>query len=184
MTTNKPEVLHAKNTRTDRENSWEGFKEYGIISMAYRDKAAKRTKLPYMNHIKEGLVILNYLEVNPVAMRAYCLHPIFQEDALFHRHGQEAIASCDTDAVLLAMDYRTIANSYLSKHDNRQPPKYMDYYVKMMLWADKIQNRKDFLKHLKGKIHNSDRLDKYFKEWMEALGIQESTYQELAYLIQ
>lgn len=82
---------------------------------------------------------------------------------------------------MLATEYRWTANSYLSFHPSRP----LDEIklspleeVNQMLIADKIQNRKDFEMYHLGKHPSSERLQQYFSEWLERLGVSESMYQE------
>ena len=45
-----------------------------------------------------------------------------------------------------------------------------------MLIADKVQNRKDFLKYHYGTHKKSVELDIYFKNWLRALNVTEADY--------
>lgn len=79
-------------------------------------------------------------------MKAYCIHPIVQND--------ENIDVSLSEAYELAIEYKNIANSYLCRKntDHLKPwEQLIDYiepmsiYRAYMLLADKIQNQKDFL---------------------------------------
>ena len=153
---------------------------YQAVSRFYGDRQAERSGLHLMNHIDEGLDILTSMGVQPEVKAAFCLHPLLQADddlaatlAGGHLRGQ------DPAAVLLAMEYRHQANGHLSHHPPKVPTWGPLDEVKQMLIADKIQNRKDFDLHLRGRpdVLNSDRLDAYFQEWFDALGITEERYQ-------
>ena len=138
-----------------------------------------------MNHIDEGLDILTGLGSDwyniQTVKDAWCLHPLFQNDehlqatlaAGGHLNGQKPAA------IALAMEYRHQANGHLSKHAPKLRPTWgpLDQ-VRDMLIADKMQNRKDFERHLRGRddVPNSDRLAVYFQEWFAALGITEERY--------
>ena len=52
-----------------------------------------------------------------------------------------------------------------------------------MLIADKIQNRKDFELYHKETHPRSAELDKYFRNWLQKLNIDESFYQEIIALL-
>ena len=136
-----------------------------------------------MNHIDEGLWILKQFSDSEYAQRAFALHPLIQDDsslkAFFSSHDVEQI---DQKVLMLAMEYRWVANNYLSFHESRNPSDIVlspleD--VQMMLIADKVQNRKDFEKYHLGKHARSDRLEEYFKEWLERLGVTEERYENL-----
>lgn len=75
-------------------------------------------------------------------------------------------------AVLLAMEYRNIANQYLS---HRVINSIDDIElgpvpgIRQMLIADKIQNYKDFLIYHKDTHERAAELDEYFKNWLAKL---------------
>lgn len=160
---------------------------YRKISIFYGDRRSKRSNVFYMNHIDEGLYILSKLGVNEKVCDAYCLHPIYQADldlhSLFYKTNWDLplFKGDDSELIILAMEYRNIANAYLPKRvistieDISLSPLEE---VNMMLWADKIQNRKDFEKYHMGKHPNSERLKRYFQDWFERLCISEAFYQE------
>ena len=56
------------------------MKEYQIISDFYGDKITNRSGVKFINHIDEGLYILEKIGSSEIAKRAYCLHPIIQDD--------------------------------------------------------------------------------------------------------
>ena len=56
---------------------------YLAICEFYGERRAKRSGVPYINHIDEGLIVLDAINASVHAKRAYCLHPIFQSDADF-----------------------------------------------------------------------------------------------------
>lgn len=141
-----------------------------------------------MNHIDEGLWILKQIGASESAQRAFALHPVVQEDAALlefassHNFNDE-IETIDAYVLMLAMEYRFVANNYLAScptvasiADIRLSPLKE---VNQMLIADKVQNRKDFeIYHLK--THpNSERLSLYFNEWLQRLEVSESQYQLL-----
>jgi hypothetical protein len=62
-----------------------------LIAEYYGDRRAKRSGVPYINHITEGLVVMDRLGASKVAKDAYCVHPIFQDDAtLYDDRGSKA----------------------------------------------------------------------------------------------
>jgi hypothetical protein len=155
------------------------FEEYKIISDFYGDTRAKRSGVSYMNHIDEGLAILNVIDASELAKRTYCIHPIYQSDFdLFTNLDQYKI---DSDVMLRVIEYRSVANEYLSF---REINSFMDIRlspvkdVNDMLIADKIQNRKDFELYHKGKHKRSKELERYFLKWCQRLGITEDEYKQ------
>ncbi len=151
-------------------------KYYEFISAFYADKKAKRSGVPYIKHIDEGLEILDRIGASNVAKAAYCVHPVFQVPKdLKQIYGLLDSMSFDPRVLVLAMEYRNKANAYpcRPRTDNYELgdlPVMVLPEVKDMLIADKVQNYKDFLKHHKGTHARSEQLDKYFKLWLEHLG--------------
>lgn len=136
-----------------------------------------------MNHIDEGLWILEKIGASENAKRAYALHPLVQDDsalAAFYKSGD--IELVDKHVLLLAMEYRWAANSYLSFHTSRPLDQIklspLDE-VNQMLIADKVQNRKDFDTYHLGTHPHSERLQEYFAEWLDRLGVSDAQYQSL-----
>jgi len=161
--------------------SWLTFtKEYQTISHFYEGKVAKRSKVPYMNHIIEGCIILDYLRLKDEGMKAFCLHPLCQDDKdlLTFLPESERYSSI---AVGLAIEFGNVANGYLSKNDlwreriNLSPvPTVND-----MLIADKVQNFKDFLLYHKGTHPRSEHLEQYFINWLTKLDVQNNLIEML-----
>lgn len=148
------------------------YPEYKLIKEFYKDKKAKRSQLPYMNHIEEGLLVLNHLKVNLETKRAWCLHPVLQMDEdLLSNYKKKYI---DPTILLLAMEYRNIANQYLSFRDIRNIEEINLSPIKEvndMLIADKIQNFKDFILYNYVDNSKADRLHEYFLNWFRRLEI-------------
>lgn len=153
----------------------------------YGTRRAARSNVPLMNHIDEGLKILDALGSNDNVRAAWCLHPIYQDctcpsqeqhlDNVYHAH-----------VATLVREYRRVANAALSGIIERSgrslycPPIAISTIqeVNDMLVADKVQNRKDFIKHHAGTHPRSMELDLYFKCWLSALGVDDTKYSTLA----
>lgn len=174
--------------RTFYVTTYEGcssWPEFRSIQDLYKDSCAKRSGVPLLNHIEEGLQILHNLDADVTTAQAYCLHPIFQDDKnlklAFENWGFVASA-CETryghtsKPFILTMEYRWVANNYLSKDydPNKKPKLSVLPEVNQMLIADKLQNFKDFLHH-KDKYDNKDILQKYFVQWLAELEITQDT---------
>lgn len=157
-----------------------------VIQDYYGDQKAKRSGVPYINHIYEGLDVLRYLGAQDTVLDAYALHPIFQddetlEDNLYH------IWEIDKEVLVLCMEYRNVANRGLNCYQIDNPAHiYLGPLssVRTMLIADKVQNRKDFLTYHLGSHPKSIELDIYFKNWLRALEINEATYNKLCEIIE
>lgn len=168
-----------------------------MILEYYGDKRSTRSNVPLINHINEGLIILNELMVCDTTKDAFCLHPMFQSDQNFYINWRE-IRKVDPETVACVIEYRSTANACLSdqaacvwnhiRSTNeiimRTKPKLSPIRgVNDMLIADKVQNRKDFEIYHEGKHERSDELIFYFKSWLETLGIKEEKYQEYKELL-
>ncbi len=139
---------------------------YQAVSFHYGDRTARRSGVLLINHINEGLCILNAIAATQAAMQAYCLHPLFQGDQELREVRPEMLQRFSPRALLLVMEYRSVANAYLSERQiNRieeirlSPLEEVQY----MLIADKIQNRKDFERYHKPFHPRSIELELYFR---------------------
>ncbi len=156
-------------------------KEYAVIRKFYGDRKAARSQVPLVNHIDEGIFILEKIGASEEAMKAFCLHPLFQADADLAQN-QTLTRELDPYIVMLALEYRNTANAYLSQ---RKIEKLEDIRlsplpeVNQMLMADKIQNCKDFMIHHHGIHPKSDELHQYFKNWFQRLGIPQKVFTAL-----
>lgn len=162
--------------------------EYGAISDYYRGKTAS-SGVPYINHINEGLDVLWEIGASDAAQRGYCLHPLVQNDKDLQAFeipffgGRYDISWA---GMMMAMEYRRVANSYLS--DMECPRDFQldlgpRIEVKHMLIADKVQNYKDFRTYHLYKHPRSKELDVYFINWMLILGIDGKQFIHLCNLI-
>jgi hypothetical protein len=160
--------------------------EYRLIAEFYGTQTARRSGVPLINHINEGLVVLNSIGSTEQAKRAFCLHPLLQADADLQAN-YHLVSGIDPHVVMLAMEYRSVANEFLSDKmdlavvpDVRLSPLTE---VNEMLIADKVQNYKDFTKHHYGTHPRSDKLNDYFHKWFAALDINLTMYRRLYKLI-
>lgn len=162
---------------------------YLAIKTHYGDDVAKRSQLPLMNHIDEGIEILRFINARYITMQAFCIHPLIQSDQDFKRHvDSNELERYDIDVgiVLLAAEYRHWANNYLSIHvcdPNKEPTLSPIPEVNDMLIADKIQNYKDFMEHHYEKHPDSLRLYTYFHQWFKALGLEMWYVKEIIQII-
>lgn len=147
---------------------------YQIIKKYYGSDKAKRSGIALINHIDEGLIILDYLGTNRFTKDAYCLHPMFQSNNDFNKNIFFDLKGVDYSSVILTIEYRNVANSYLSSSDIKNHLGFTNLYIKKLLIADKIQNYKDFMIYHKNSHDNADRLYNYFWNWFGLLGL--STY--------
>ncbi|BBI90576.1 hypothetical protein HYO65_gp184 [Tenacibaculum phage PTm1] len=162
-----------------------------IIMEAYGDKRTKRTNVPYMNHIFEGMQVINHFKNKytfyelKTALFAYILHPIFQ--AFDNNHKQvvdKYINFLKSDVIFNSVSYGHEANSYLRYHyqDGKDLTfnKYENPIVGLALIADKIQNFKDLELWYGNSTHEHyDDLEAYFNVWLQNLGISEYDYKKL-----
>lgn len=168
--------------------------EYRAAELLYnnRKECAKRSGVPKINHIDEGLLILEELQADLVTMRAWCLHPIMQmDDDLIKAMSPEyypELWAFDWQAVALAVEYRRCANTYLCRPETdgyqiEDLPDIPLFQVHNMLIADKVQNRKDFKTYHLGTHDRSDQLDSYFVLWIRHLDVTETYYDKLCTMI-
>ena len=91
---------------------------YQIVQKFYGDRRAQRSDVLYIQHINEGLFVLEAIQATLGARQAYCLHPMvqgdpelasaFQPDSLLHQF------PISHYAIALSIEYRWVANGYLS----------------------------------------------------------------------
>ena len=159
-------------------------REYAAIQRWYAGRAAGRSGVPLMRHIDDGLRILEQIDASLAAGRAFCLHPLLQAEADLIVHAPRiADATDDPYLVVLAVEYRHIANAALSSRtltDAADIALSPLADVNAMLVADKVQNRKDFQRHHEQHHPRRAELARYFELWLERLGIDEARYAQLA----
>ncbi len=155
-------------------------REYRAIERYYGSRHAVRSGVDYMNHIDEGLGVLRHLNASDHAKRAWCLHPIVQGDDALAENFPHLHEHTDIPQVLaLALEYRNMANAYLSHRTVSSVeeialgplPDVAD-----MLRADKVQNYKDFLLYHRETHPRREALDRYYRLWLERLGVSRETF--------
>lgn len=162
-------------------NGLTNTEEYQLMQTIYDDKTTVRSGVSLMNHIDEGLYILYKLNASTEAKLGYILHPIFQGDTDLQNifNSNNILKKLDPKALVLAIEYRSVANEYLS----HRTINYLDDIrlspledVNVMLKADKIQNRKDFELYHLGTHPRSLELDNYFHNWCNKLQLDDEFY--------
>lgn len=151
--------------------------EYKIVEKFYGDGKAQRTNVWFMNHIDEGMIILEHLKKTKEAKAGFCLHPLTQDDPNLQNNFDYLTDTVSPYNLGLSLEYRNIANAYLSKREiNNISEIHLSPLneVNDMLIADKIQNYKDFLLYHKDTHPRSKELDKYFNNWLDKLECRES----------
>lgn len=155
--------------------------EYMLIRQHYGQDKAKRSGVPLLRHIDEGLAILSHLGAGSAIKAAWCLHPLVQSDEMLEQNFDRLAENVHGERLMLAMEYRNQANRWLSDKVQRGehriiwregvPTPGPIQAVKLMLIADKVQNYKDFDLHHLSRHPRSDELTVYFKAWHDALGL-------------
>jgi len=154
------------------------WREYEAVSAFYGTKKSKRSAVPLMAHIDEGLAILDAIGATERAKRAYCIHPLVQDDADLARSYAAGLSLISEDATVLALalEYRNIANATLSMRSLKSEADItlspLDE-VNDMLRADKVQNWKDFATHHRATHARGAELEQYFRRWHARLGLSE-----------
>ena len=144
-------------------------KAYELIKEYYGDKTAKRSGVPLINHIDEGIEILKSINADEETIDAYCLHPILQSDESINSNYKMNFEGIPTSSLLLAMEYRRVANSYLSFNKMEDFVGFTNEKIKQMLYADKKQNEKDFAIYHEETHERSKELREYFNNWLNKL---------------
>jgi hypothetical protein len=160
--------------------------EYHLIASHYGTRVAQRSGVPLIRHIDQGLTVLHAIGSTDAAMRAFCLHPLLQNDQDLVQNYVDVVNAANARPVLLAMEYRRVANAYLldrvhSDHDIELSPLGE---VNDMLTADKVQNYRDFQAYHSNTHPRREALDLYFRRWLAAVGIDDDTYQRLCCVIE
>jgi len=150
---------------------YETYRYYKFIRDYYGNKTTERSKIPLINHIDEGIDILYELNSDEITIQAYCLHPFLQNDVDFKNNLLKIPTFVSPITAALTVEYRRVANSYLSKDKVESFVGFSCKEVKDMLVADKIQNNRDFIKYHEGTHPRSKELRKYFNNWEELLEI-------------
>ncbi|MEZ4452371.1 MAG: hypothetical protein R3B09_23085 [Nannocystaceae bacterium] len=162
-------------------------REYQAIAEAYGDRRARRSGVPLIHHIDEGVAILRRIGASAEAIAGYCVHPLVQgDDDLREAWSRGRLTGLSAAAVALAIEYRAVANAFLSPMEDhlgyadprsirRSPLADVD----AMLIADKIQNRKDFLLHHQAHPR-AERLAIYFTQWLRALEVDAPAVEALS----
>jgi hypothetical protein len=155
--------------------------EYKLISQHYGDRVARRSQVPLINHINEGLVVLDAIQATAYAKQAFCIHPLLQADDDLVKNLNAVAFACSPIVVMLAMEYRSVANEYLSDKVNTGQMIRLSplWEVNDMLVADKVQNCKDFVTYHSGTHPRSNELHWYFDEWLAALTVDSWGYRSL-----
>lgn len=170
---------------------------FEAISQFYGDRRAERSGLSLLNHTIEGLAIMAaHAPGEPYlfdAMQGFCLHPMLQTDETLQEN-HHLMRFHAPHAVLFAMEYRWLANNWLSDKvryeyysDGSKPLLTMKGKpdpgnlapVHLMLVADKVQNYKDFLTHHSDTHPRRVELHLYFNTWLAALGIDNADFEYL-----
>lgn len=164
--------------------------EYKLVAEHYGERKASRSGVRLMQHIHEGVAVLETIGATVGAICGFMLHPLVQgqldmEMNLTKICRQEML---NTRGLMMVMEYRHKANSYLcteatdgwSDYDARQAIGELCIDVRDMLIADKVQNYKDFLVYHHGTHPRTLELQNYFQRWFRLLDITEKEYLALA----
>lgn len=154
----------------------------------YGARTTKRKNIPLIHHILEGIYILDQLAVRDQVKEAYAIHPIIQGDHTVKENlyfFDDYLISSST--LILAMEYRKSANSYLPKPDaNGAISSKEDIYVVLadvhyMLIADKVQNYWSLIRNEpvpKGSKRYNELIS-YFNDWFDYLGVNPDDFIQL-----
>ena len=160
------------------------LEEYTLITGFYGGATAKRSGVRLINHINEGLALLDaFSDMNDRTRGAWCLHPVVQNvhNGTIPSNEPYYNWAVKLPSFPLAVEYSEFANHYLCHKDTDhiRTKEMLDQHLSIlgpmskacaqMLWADKIQNRKDFRWYHQGTHERSDELTHYFDLWIEYL---------------
>lgn len=150
--------------------------ELEVIKKYYGTQTAKRSGVPLINHIIEGLDILDAIEAPIEAKQAFCIYPLTQNN-IPRSEWPEGGEEIEGYVIGYANGYAKYANSYLCRPDTDHYTlldlieKFwgMPYMYCYMLYADKMQSAKDFQIYHRGTHSRSEQLNRYFNLWLELL---------------
>ena len=153
--------------------------EYIAIKEFYGDRTAERSGVLLMNHIDEGIAMLKIMGASELAIKAFCLHPLVQGDEEFacNWSALRETPGITLRSLELAVAYREAANSYLCRPETDQytveglrvQVGWLNQDLVHMLFADKLQNEKDFEQFHLGTHARSAELANYFCIWLDYL---------------
>lgn len=159
-----------------------GTREYRAVSAFYGDRVTRRSMVPLMHHIDEGIALLATMDAKDTAMRAFCLHPLLQDDrGLVASFARLTELTDSVQVITLALEFRRVANlcphaRVIKSAEEIELSPLRE--VNQMLAADKIQNRKDFVIHHRGTHPRTAELDRYFQLWLQRLGVSDQEFSE------
>jgi hypothetical protein len=154
--------------------------EYNLVEEFYGNGMANRSKIWFMNHIDEGMIILNHIKTSESAKAGFCLHPLTQDDDNLAKKFSSLLggnSKANPYNVGLSLEYRNIANAYLSKREIKSIDEIAISPLKEvndMLIADKVQNYKDFILYHRGTHPRSEILEHYFNNWLDKLNCRDT----------
>jgi hypothetical protein len=158
---------------------------YAMAAEQWGEKVSSQG-VPYMRHIDDGIRIIDMLrEENHIAKQvddAFILHGLFQSYIdVGNAYSRKYYDKVEPQVLMLVMEYRNIANQWLSPHgfNPTEKPKIPLFETRVMLVADKIQNYSNFLKNYKLIHPHHQRLDAYFRAWHEHLGVRWENFEHL-----
>lgn len=146
-------------------------KSIELIKSQYGEGVAARSGVPLMNHIIEGIAILDKIGANQEVKAAFALHPIAQINMPVDVPNELAQPYALAKLYSVYANYALCSPSVMQRGvvttllDLPEMPKE----VAQMLYADKMQNQKDFIMYHQGKHVNSDKLTEYFDTWVDYL---------------
>jgi hypothetical protein len=144
-----------------------------IIETHYGQWRAKRSKVLLINHIHEGVSILQALGASEDVQAAFCIHPLVQNSVstkypkdFTHIVHMAEMYTIYANTSLCTSEFDKITANLESKLDKLP---VMPTEIAYMLYADKIQNYKDFKLYHYGTHENFNRLNRYFRLWINYL---------------
>jgi hypothetical protein len=162
---------------------------FNAIAAFYGERRAQRSGVLLINHIVEGLTVLDCIGATRAARDAFCLHPMFQADADLITN-LPRVGEFNPYVMMLVMEYRARANESLSDRvimlrgsspawagKSATPGPLAE--VRDMLVADKVQNYADFLTYHADTHPRAKELHFYFKHWLRELGVSLERFADL-----